>query len=104
MTVQVRTATLDDADAIDDMLNAYALVHQGRSLQPGAARDRLTRPGSEAALAADAAGTVLGFGHAWRAGPATRCYARVRPDATGRGTGPMELVRIRRYGMKATSG
>jgi ribosomal protein S18 acetylase RimI-like enzyme len=85
--LHVRTATLRDADAIDDLLNAFAMVHQGRSLDPGAAHARLTEPDSELALVEDPAGTVLGFGHAWRAGPVIRCQAMVRPGATGQGVG-----------------
>jgi mycothiol synthase len=100
----VRAATLDDAAAIDEMLNDYAMVHQGRSLQPGAAHERLTQPGSEPALAIDDAGRVLGFGHAWPAGPVVRCYVRVRPDATGQGVGTALLThleqRARSFGPK----
>ena len=94
MNVHTRAATLDDAAAIDEMLNAYSLVHQGRSLGPGAALDRLGRPEGVAALVEDRSGQVLGFGHAWPAGSAVRCYARVRPDAIGRGVGTALLAHL----------
>ena len=94
MNVYTRAATLDDAAAIDEMLNSYALVHQGRSLGSGAALDRLARPEGVAALIEDQSGQVLGFGHAWPAGLVVRCYARVRPDAIGRGVGTALLAHL----------
>jgi mycothiol synthase len=94
MNLHVRAATLQDATAIDDLLDAFALVHQGRSLDPGAAYARLTEPNSVLALVEDPAGTVLGFGHAWRAGPVIRCHAVVRPGATGQGVGTALLAHL----------
>jgi mycothiol synthase len=94
MNLHVRVATLDDASAIDDLLDAYAMVHQGRSAGPGAAHHRLTQPDSVAALVEDPDGSVVGFGHAWPAGPMIRCYARVRPGATGRGVGTALLSHL----------
>jgi mycothiol synthase len=96
VNLHVRAATLEDATAIDNLLNAYALVHQGRSLEPGTAYNRLTRPDSEAALVEDATGSVVGFGHAWPAGAVVRCHARVRPDATGKGVGTALLSHLER--------
>jgi len=96
VNLHVRPATLEDASAIDNLLSAYALVHQGRSLEPGAAYNRLTRPDSESALVEDATGSVVGFGHAWPAGAVVRCYARVRPDANGKAVGTALLSYLER--------
>ncbi|GIG61692.1 hypothetical protein Lfu02_60640 [Longispora fulva] len=94
MTLHVRAATPGDAAAVDTLLDAYALVRVGRPQPPGAALARLTQPGSVPALVHDDTGAVLGFGHAWRAGPAVRCFARVHPDATGRGVGTALLAEL----------
>jgi mycothiol synthase len=91
----VRVATIDDVAAIGEMLGDYEVLHPGRSLKASAAW-RLTEAGSEAAVAIDDAGRVLGFGHTWRAGSAVRCFARVRPDATGRGVGTALLTHLER--------
>jgi mycothiol synthase len=94
MGLHVRAATLDDARVIDDLLNAWAQIHQGRSLDPGAAHDRLSQPDSEAVLVEDQTGAVVGFGHAWPAGSVVRCFARVHPGATGQGVGTALLTHL----------
>ncbi len=87
MKLHARAATLADASAIDELIHAYELAYHGRAVNPGAAKDRLTERGSEPALVEDSTGSVLGFGHTWRYGSLAQCYARVHPEATGRGVG-----------------
>jgi mycothiol synthase len=94
MDLHVRVATLDDTSAIDDLLNAWALIHQGRTLEPGAAHDRLIQPDSVTALVADTTGAILGFGHAWPAGSAVRFFTRVHPDVTGHDVGTALLTHL----------
>jgi N-acetylglutamate synthase-like GNAT family acetyltransferase len=94
MDLHVRAATLDDTSAIDDLLNAWALIHQARMLEPGAGHDRLTQPDSEAALVADTTGAILGFGHAWPAGSVVHCFARVHPGVTGQDVGTALLTHL----------
>src|SRR5688572_30472221 len=94
--VFVRAASLADAGRIDEMLNDYAVVRQGRSLSPGTAAAKLTAPGAESVVATDGAGRVLGFGQMARPGAAVRCFVRVRPDATGKGVGTALLDHLER--------
>ncbi|MBS2536806.1 GNAT family N-acetyltransferase [Catenulispora sp. NF23] len=90
MTLHVRPAAVEDTAAIDDLLTAYAHARRIRLPGVGAALDRLTRPESIPAVVQDAA-RIVGFGHAWPAGQAVRCFARVHPEHVGRGVGTLLL-------------
>ncbi|MEV1172645.1 GNAT family N-acetyltransferase [Nonomuraea sp. NPDC049784] len=104
MNLHIRAATLEDTPAIDALLTAYAIARQGRLPGAGAALDRLTRPESVLAVVQDAQG-IVGFGQAWPAGQAVRCFARVHPGHVGRGVGTLLLGHLeaeaRRFGRQA---
>lgn len=104
MNLRIRAATRQDAAAIDVLLSAYAIARHGRSPGTGAALDRLTRPQSVPAVVEDG-DQIVGFGHAWPAGQAVRCFARVHPGHVGRGVGTLLLdyleVQARRFGRLA---
>lgn len=95
MTLHIRPATVEDAAAIDDLLTAYAHARRIRHPGVGAALDRLTLPESIPAVVQDA-GQIVGFGHAWPAGQAVRCFARVHPEHVGRSVGTLLLDDLER--------
>ena len=102
MNLHVRAANLGDAEAIDSLLSQCASAYLGRSRGSGEAAERLRRPGTDAALVLDlGTGDLLGFGHSWPSADETKCFARVRPDATGRGVGTVLLTYLE---TRATTG
>jgi len=82
------------------MLDACSRRYLDRPTEPDEVADRLNTPGSDprydSLLVDGAAAEVFGFGHVWPAGDAeVRCFARVHPDARGRGVGTLLLTRLR---------
>lgn len=95
LDLRLRTATLDDASAIDHLLHDCALAYLGHSRGSGEALERLSQPGSDPAVVMDATGgSILGFGHVWSAGAEARCFTRVHPDAVGLGVGTALLSHL----------
>jgi ribosomal protein S18 acetylase RimI-like enzyme len=80
-----------DLKDIDLFLDACRRHYLGRPAEPGEARNHTTRPGTDPArdiaVVRDDSGAVIGFGSVWLAGAEARCFARVHPDARGRGIG-----------------
>jgi mycothiol synthase len=95
--MEIRPATLDDAERLAAFMGRCTLAHQGvRRDSSDEMRQRLTQPGTDPALdtwLAEDDGEVVGFAQVWREDPAVVCYVRVDPEHTGRGTGSTLLER-----------
>jgi mycothiol synthase len=94
--ISLRPATLDDVDALTAMLDACTRAYVDRGTDAAGTRARLTMPGCDLAtdsfLAENGAGQALGFGQAWTtSGQEVKVFARVHPDARGRGLGTLLL-------------
>jgi len=89
----VRPATMDDADAVTDLLNACSTAAVGRATsdadeQRSFWRSPYLNPETNCLVALDG-DAVVGYASAWIEPPAVSVYAsaRVRPEAAGRGLG-----------------
>jgi len=95
--VEIRPATLDDAERLAAFMGRCTLAHQGvRRDSTDEMRQRLTQPGTDPALdtwLAEDDGEIAGFAQVWREEPAVVCYVRVDPEHTGRGIGSTLLER-----------
>src|SRR6266487_1557315 len=99
-TFDTRPATHSDIPVLTRMLDSCSRRYLDRPTEPDEVADRLATPGSDprhdSLLVADAADDVVGFGHLWPAADGeVRCFARVHPDARGRGVGTLLLSRLR---------
>jgi mycothiol synthase len=87
-----RPVSLDDVDVLTAMLDATTRTHVDRRTTEQETLQRLGTPGcnlaTDSILVTTPVGEVLAFGHVWADPPAqVRAFARVRPDARGRGIG-----------------
>ena len=88
----LRPATLDDVDVLTTLLDACSRAWVDRGSDADGTRARLAMPGCDLAtdsfVAEGGSGEVLGFGQAWTTpGDEVKVFARVHPDARGRGIG-----------------
>jgi mycothiol synthase len=88
----LRPGSLSDAAELGRMLTRCTQRYLGRSTSAEETLDRLTQAGPEpertAVIAVAPDGRFLGFGNVWPAEAGeVKCFARVDPDATGRGIG-----------------
>jgi len=95
--MEVRPATLDDVERLAAFMGRCTLAHQGvRRASADEMRQRLTRPGTNAALdtwLVEDRDEVVGFAQVWPEEEAVVCYVRVDPEHTGRGIGSTLLER-----------
>ena len=100
MRFTTRVASMSDAAAIADLLTRCRRRHLGRDSSLAEAIDHLSEPGTDprldTAVAIRSDGPMLGFGHLWPAGDEIKCFARVDPDAIGRGIGSALLELLER--------
>jgi mycothiol synthase len=100
MRFTTRAAAMSDAAAIAELLTRCRRRHLGRDSSLAEAIEHLSEPGTDprldSAVATSSDGRMLGFGHIWPAGDEIKCFARVDPDATGRGIGTALLERLER--------
>jgi mycothiol synthase len=100
--MRLAAATLDDAAAVAEVLDACTQRFFDRSSSTEDAIDRLQQ-GEPFLATLD--GEPVGFGHVWAASPQeVRAYARVRPSATGRGVGSALLTEVERRAARLASG
>ena len=89
MPFTTRAASISDAAELATLLTHCRQRYLGRESSLAEAIEHLSEPGTEpqldAVAAVDASGAIVGFGRVWRAGEEIKCFARVDPDATGRG-------------------
>src|SRR6188474_614552 len=100
MPFTTRAASISDAADLEILLTRRRQRYLGRESSLAEATEHLSEPGTDprldAFVAVDASGAVVGFGRVWRAGEEIKCFARVDPDATGRGIGTALLDALER--------
>ena len=96
--MQVRAATLDDAERLAAFMGRCTLAHQGfRRDSVAEIRQRLTRPGTDPELDSWLVedGDVVGFAQVWVEPAAVVCYMRVDPAHRNRGVATELFARAR---------
>ena len=96
--IEIRAASDDDAERIGAFINICTTTYQGRARS--STEDAIARlhfggsdPSKDALIALED-GRCIGFAHLWRVSSGeVRCFARVHPDARGRGIGSELLAR-----------
>ena len=95
--MQIRAATLGDADRLASFMGRCTLAHQGvRRASADEMRQRLTQPGTDPTRdtwVVEDGEEVVGFAQVWREDAAVVCYVRVDPKHSGRGIGSTLLER-----------
>jgi len=89
--MEIRPATLDDANRLAAFMGRCTLAHQGvRRDSADEMRRRLTQPGTDPALdtwLVEEEDEIVGFAQAWVEPEAVVCYVRVDPEHRGLGIG-----------------
>lgn len=81
--LHLKTATVADATAVDELLTAHALAHTGKRPPTGVARAKLTTPATSSAIVTGTERRARGFAHVWRDDGIARFLIVVRPGTWG---------------------